>query len=98
MGRVIIKIKDRYFIWSSVVDAPITYGTDLEGLKEWVKFEHGEQGLRDLTERLERVDTFGTSSEYGYPIEDLIRGNRAGENETTITLDEIYERYTEETE
>ncbi len=33
MGRVFIKIKDKYFIWSSVVDAPVSKGMDLDETK-----------------------------------------------------------------
>ena len=33
MGRIFIKIKDKYFIWSSVVDAPVSCGLTKERTK-----------------------------------------------------------------
>ena len=33
MGNTFIKIKDKYFIWSSVVDAPVSHGMTKERTK-----------------------------------------------------------------
>lgn len=91
MSRAIVKIKDKYFIWSSIVDAPITYGLTLDQLKEWHKEEYGRSV--DIEERLERVEKYGTSLQRFTNVEKLIRLNRAGDNEEQLTLDEIYEKY-----
>lgn len=91
MSRAIVKIKDKYFIWSSIVDAPITYGLTLDQLKVWHKEEYGRSV--NIEERLERVEKYGTSIRIPTSVEKLIRLNRAGDNEEHLSLDEIYKKY-----
>lgn len=93
MGKFIIQIKDKYFEWSTIVDAPVTFGMSHEELFNYIKREQGEQGLRLLPMRLERVNQKGTSA-IGSTIDDLISGNRAGINENKLSIDEIYDLYT----
>lgn len=92
MGRAIIKIKDRYFEWSSVVDAPVTYGMTEDELRAWVRLHYGLVGERELPARLARVEMFGTSAP-GYSLKDILAGNRAGPDEKPLTADQIYEMY-----
>ena len=94
MGRCIIKIKDKYFEWSSVVDAPVTYGMNKKELKEYIKSEYGNQGLKELPQRLKRVKEKGSSWASGEDLKDTIDFNRAGEHEEQISKEEIYEKYT----
>ena len=91
MGRAIVKIKDKYFVWSSIVDAPITYGMTVAELKAWHKLEYGKSV--DVEQRLKRVEERGTSYIDCRSVEEVIRMNRAGDNETCLTADEIYEKY-----
>jgi RNase P/RNase MRP subunit POP5 len=93
MGNPIIKIKDKYFEWSTIVDAPVSRGVTKEELKGYIKRKYGEKGLSELHERLKRVEDKGTSS-YVTDLEGLINCNRAGENEETLTKEEIYNKYT----
>ena len=93
MGRCLIKIKDQYLEWSTVVDAPVTYGMTLEELHIFIKEEYGNSGLVELPQRMERIEKNGTSSNMRISLESLISDNRAGPNETCLSLDEIYERY-----
>ena len=93
MPHYIIKIKDKYFEWSTIVDAPITYGMTLRQLEKYIKAEYGNNGLEDLPQRLERVAEYGTSAAPYATLEELVEYNRAGENETRLTIDEIYEKY-----
>ena len=93
MGKFIIKIKDRYFEWSTIVDAPVTYGMTLDELKEYIKEEYGNEGLSGLPQRLERVEKYGTSSHYHESVKQLCSSNRAGENEKHISLKQIYKQY-----
>lgn len=103
MGRFIIKItdekfnKDYYMEWSTVVDAPVTYGLDLEEFKEYYKEEYGKSGMNDLNERLERVEKTGSSgiAPFG-KLEDLLELNRAGENEETLDKEGILNQYCRE--
>lgn len=98
MGRFIIKIKDLYCEWSTIVDAPVTYLGTLEQLKLYIKEKYGTEGMDRLKKRLERVEERGTSSFTHGSIEEAISCNRAGDNETELSLDEIYEKYKKESE
>ena len=92
MPKGIIKIKDKYFEWSTISDAPTTYSMSLEELHEYIKEEYGNVGLKDLPERLERVEKWG-SSFITENLNDTIRFNRAGDNEDNISKNKIYEKY-----
>ncbi len=95
MGHFILKLKSWYFNWSSVVDAPITNRMTLEELTSYIRFQYGEQGARELHTRLERVEQKGTSAHTYESAEEVISANRAGENETELTMDEIIDQYQE---
>ncbi len=89
---MIIKIRDRYFEWSTVADAPVTHAMTGEQLREYIQHEYGAQGLRELGERMKRVEASGCSG-IGTTLEDLMCCNRAGAKEAHITEDQIYSRY-----
>lgn len=93
MPKFIIKIKEHYLIWSTIVDAPIIYGMTLDELTEYIKEEYGNSGLRELPARLARVNLNGTSSIQPYTPEDLVLYNRAGPNETHLSLEGVYRHY-----
>ncbi len=94
MPRYIVKLEDRYFEWSTVVDAPVTYPMTLEQFEAYYREEYGRVGMEQLPERLERVERQGTSARgYETPgrscVEGLLACNRAGPRETCLTLDEL---------
>jgi len=93
MPRMLVKIKDKYFEWSTVVDAPVTFGMTKEELSDYIKEEYGRQGMRDLEKRLERVDENGTSVIPPCTLSDIIKSNRAGPDESELTEEEIYIAY-----
>lgn len=97
MPRYIIKLTDQeeswYLEWSTIVDAPVTYGMSYGEFLEWYKEEYGRQGMEDLPDRLARVEKTGTSSRFNESLEDLISYNRAGPKETCLTLKELIETY-----
>ncbi len=98
MPRYICKFrdgdKDYYMEWSTVVDAPVTFGMSLEEFKEHYKEEYGNQGMRmEFEERMKRVEEKGTSSRLDDSVEDMIQGNRAGKDETCLTVEQIIEGY-----
>jgi hypothetical protein len=93
MGRYIIKIKDYYLEWSTVVDAPITFGMTLDEFKGYYRDEYGKDAMRRLPGRLQRVEEKGISAHDLDGIESLGKFNRAGPDESTLTLDEIYQAY-----
>ncbi len=92
MGRAIIKIKDRYFEWSTVVDAPVTYGMTLDELRTYIKEEQGRIGLEDLEANLKRIEEVGTSYRFT-TADEVISGNHAGLDGTYLTKDQIYDSY-----
>lgn len=99
MPRYIIKLdkgdKSWYLEWSTVVDAPVTYGMSLEEFKEYYSSHYGSEGLASLPERLARVETNGTSA-HGYSsVDEILSANKAGEKEKSITKAEIIEIYCE---
>ena len=112
IGRCIIKLvgedKREWFMeWSSVVDAPLTYGMNLEGLADHVRYNHGQAGIDELPARMERVDKRGHSMnldawelKHGGDlecVEYITSGNRAGVGETTLTNVQIIAMYCERT-
>lgn len=92
MPSYIIKLGDKYFEWSTIVDAPVTYAMSQDELRRYVKTRYGEVGLEDLPARLERVESTGTSSRFE-TLAELIAANRAGENESHLSEAEILTRY-----
>lgn len=102
MGSCLIKLvrgrKVRYLEWSSVVDAPTTYGMTLRELKAHIKFKYGNEGVRELPQRLARLEmNGGCSSMDGGTAEDMIAWNRAGKGETQLTQDQIWDMYVDQT-
>lgn len=98
MPRYICKVidldkKEYYFEWSTVVDAPVTFGMSLEEFKEYYKERYGLEGLKGLPERLERVEEKGTSSRVDESVQTLFEHNRAGPNESCFTFEEIVDWY-----
>lgn len=93
MGEFIVKLRDHYLVWSTIVDAPITDGGTLDELKQWIREEYGNRGMETLPERLARVEAKGTSSLRDNSAESAIWLNRAGPNESTLTIVGIYRHY-----
>ncbi len=76
--------EDQYLMWSTVVDAPITYMVN-------------EETARDQfgSERVERANSRNGVSHLDYEsLDELIAGNRAGNDETPLTKEQIIEKYT----
>ena len=93
MPRYIVKLKDYYFLFSSVVDAPVTFGMSLDAFKEYYKLEYGQDSLKDLDSRLSRVEKYGSSDMAELSADDILEFNKAGPNEDALTVDEIYKAY-----
>ncbi len=96
MPTNLIKIKDRYFEWSTVSDSPATWGMTLDDLRRYIQEEYGNIGLNVLPERLKRIDQFGTSCLPNTMLADFLIGNRAGDNEEELDIDQIYKKFTKE--
>jgi hypothetical protein len=88
-------IGDRYLMWSTIVDAPVTYGMEREEFLAWYKDEYGARGEVDPI-IMYSVDKHGLpplALTYWKTIRNLVAYNRAGDDEATISLGEIIRRY-----
>ena len=97
MPSYIVRLDDGpvayYLEWSTIVDAPITYGTNREEFEREYCKRHGADGASGLPDRMARVDAKGTSSRIHDNADDVIGFNRAGANETCLSRDQIIEFY-----
>lgn len=98
MPRFIIKLEDQgvdyYMEWSTIVDAPVTYGMPLEEFTEYYKTYHGLRNFEfDFANRMKRVEEKGTSAFNDASVDDTISFNRAGEDEDTLTKEQIIDQY-----
>lgn len=85
--------REFFLIWSSVVDAPITYGMSREELVEHIREQYGRSGLDALPERIARAERAGTSSRIHASLDEETDFNRAGMDETRLTRDQIVAMY-----
>ena len=96
MPQYICKLpNDNFLLWSTVVDAPVTYGLPREEFDDFMQDEHGRQYMeKDHPDRMARAEKFGTSA-LGRPtsFSDIIVCNRAGPNETPLSMEEIMAEY-----
>jgi hypothetical protein len=96
MPKFLVKLADNEYVeWSTVVDAPLTPIMDREQA-----LEHSYRGIRGgreverrvyAAERVDRTDRNNHSALWldPEPVEEIIAGNRAGEGETELTLEQL---------
>jgi hypothetical protein len=99
MSRVIVEIRNpaddadrRLMMWCTIVDAPITFGMDRETFGAWYR-EWDVGGGEDLGVRLARVDVAGTSAAWAHDWREVVGGNRAGPDESLISVSDIWRHY-----
>ena len=98
MPRHIIKLEHGgatyYTEWSTASDAPVYKGMGLEHFTQQYASNYGKLALAGLPERLARADTKGTSStDPTETLESLVRFNRAGPDESSLTLEELKAKF-----
>ena len=94
MTQLILHKDGAYNIYSTVSDsARYESALTLEQLEQAIRFEQGEQGVLGLPARIERAHKTGCSSIDGETLEECICCNRAGENESELSLDEFVTKY-----
>ena len=93
MPSFIVKLHDHYFEYSTIVDAPVTFGMLLPDFEAYYRERYGSEGMAELPERMARVEHSGTSALGDMSSEKLMSGNKAGSNEANLTLDELYRAY-----
>ncbi|MCK9154500.1 MAG: hypothetical protein M0P12_00150 [Paludibacteraceae bacterium] len=93
MSRIIVKLKDYYFEYSTIVDAPVTYGMKRDEFEAYYRNEYGKSGMENFSSRMKRVDQKGTSSLYHNCAEETLKTNLAGHNGENLTVEEVYKFY-----
>lgn len=100
MPRFIIKMEkdgdERYLEWSTVVDAPVTYGMEYDEFLEYYRTEHGARSMDGLLGehgRLTRVHANGTSERGSKSVHETIAHNRAGPDESELDYDGIWQKF-----
>lgn len=86
MGKPIVHHNGWFFVWSTIVDAPVTKAMRRAEFESFYRECYGSEGMKELPARLERAIAKGTSSFDGESAEDLIAGNRAGNNEEELSF------------
>lgn len=90
--NIIIKLGGYYFEWSTIADAPITRGMNLEEFTKYYSNKY-PYGVEYFLHRFNRVELKGTSSHLDDSADETIAFNRAGDNETHLTKQEIIDKY-----
>jgi hypothetical protein len=88
MPKHIIKLKDYYLEWSTIVDAPVTFGMSLDELNKYYQAEYGQSSLLPFAQKLKDTEEYGSSDRNG--IDSVISCNRAGPNEIPLSKARIY--------
>jgi len=93
VGKYIVKLGEHYLEWSTISDAPTTFGMTLGEFQEYYQDEYGNEGMYGLPRRMERVAEQGHSCLLPYTLDELLERNRAGSNETELTKEEIVQAF-----
>lgn len=96
MIGIIIKLHDEknntdyYMEWSIIRGVPLSFGMNKEAFFHYIKEEYGNYGIKNLNKVIENVDATGASirgsDKY---ISTLIQTNRAGKDDTSLSLEQI---------
>lgn len=85
----------KWFAWSTIVDAPTTYGGTIEDLAEYIAWKFPDMRLSSFVERTATARERGTDAP-NQTLAELVSWNRAGHGETCLTLEEIKHIYVHE--
>lgn len=95
MPKYIVKLGNKYFEYSTICDAPITFGMSRDEMRSHLLVRYGTCDADETERRLERCDTKGTSSFCDSSAEDALSCNRAGPSESELTVEQIRLAYCE---
>jgi len=94
MGRGIVKLgPNQYVDWSTVIDAPVSYVLTADEMIERRIRQAKKEAEESTREALERADRTGTSY-LGITGVKVIDDNRAGEDESKLTREQLIEKFT----
>lgn len=85
--------KAYYLEWSTVADAPTTFGMSLGEFRRYYRMQYGRAAMGEFDRRMERVEAKGTSSMIHDSLDELLEGNRAGKGESHLSREEIVDWY-----
>ena len=86
----LIKIKQKYFLWSEYLKCPITCGYNEDKIKEIIdKHQYSKKWIND---QIEQCNLTRCGNKYK-TIEEILKDNCAGIDEEYLSENEIYELY-----
>lgn len=96
MPKYIVKLGGKYMEWSTIVDAPVSWGMTKDEFRNYYREEYGNNGLERLDERMARVEENGCSAQSPrLTASECVRSNRAGPGESKLTEEQIISVYCE---
>ncbi len=94
MPRIICHHEGRFNLYSTITDAFVfSSSITLSQLKQYIKEEEGNVGLRSLDEPVNLAVCCGTSSTFHDDLDDLMTENRAGQDEAALSTNECIDRF-----
>mgnify|MGYP001128230156 CR=1 FL=1 len=97
MSKAIIKLTDKqtnndyYLIWSTIVDAPVSYGMSYDKCVKLFIKDFTDLELLHLSNYLTKLKETGSTANLS--IEELLEFNKAGANGEKLSSDEIIQDY-----
>jgi hypothetical protein len=96
MPKFLIKLADEKFCeWSTISDAPASTISTKKDMADYLLEEYGNSNYEQQLVRLERCEKTGTSALDGSTMENIVSGNRAGENEKELSIEEIIKKFSQ---
>ena len=94
MSQILLHHKGVYNFYTTIADgACFELGLTLEQVKSHIKEELGNQGLKNLPDRIKRAQKTGTSEITGISLNVLLLCNRAGKNERKLSTKQFINRF-----
>jgi hypothetical protein len=90
MAHHIIKLGEHYLTWSTVVEAPVSRGMNLDDFKRYYQARYVSTDTLDI--ELALVEVRGVSTIVD-DLDSLISCNRAGDKERHLTISELIKKY-----
>jgi len=81
--------KNQYVEWSKIADRPLSYILNREQMKKYLL----EKRIKEAESKIEEQLSLEEKIDIQENIKDFINGNRAGKEETELTLEEIKKEY-----
>lgn len=98
MPTFIIKLskgrKTRYLEWSTISDAPSSYGMTRRAFEIYYRKKYGSDGMLGLQARMRRVEENGCSA-LDEDLDSMISFNRAGQHGRHLSKSELWGAFCE---